>query len=113
MYILKDHLNVTFKTNRNLQLIVQCENNPVYIYICVCVCVCVCVRVRVCVRACVCVCVGVRACARVCVCNFPFSFSVCYLFISLQFGGIKVEINHFYIYNNVIYYELCYYINVS
>ena len=44
--------------------------------------------VCVCVRACV------RACVRVCV-IFLFSFSVCYLFIciSLQFGGIKVEIN--------------------
>ena len=37
--------------------------------------------------------VCVRACVRACV-IFLFSFSVCYLFmcISLQFGGIKVEI---------------------
>ena len=52
-----------------------------------------CVCVRACVRACVCVCV--RACVRACVCViFLFSFPVCYLFIciSLQFGGMTVEI---------------------
>ena len=39
-------------------------------------------------------CTCLYVCLYVCVCNFPFPFSVCYLFIciSLQFGGIQVEI---------------------
>ena len=47
----------------------------------------------ICISYLMCVCVCVRACVRVCE-IFLFSFSVCYLFIciSLQFGGIKVEI---------------------
>ena len=35
----------------------------------------------------------------VCMCNFPFSFSVGYLYISLQFGGIN--------WNQVLFYLVC------
>ena len=57
-----------------------------------CMCLYVCV-LYVCVFVCVSVCVFVCVFACDCV-NLLFSFSVCYLFIciSLQFGGIKVEI---------------------